>query len=66
MNYYCITFRLDYDHKFSKRYWEDFADSREHAVQLLVDYVRENFFPDSLFPPKVSILRIDEYLSVFK
>lgn len=66
MNHYCIIFRLDTDGKFGKRYWEDFADSRESAIQLLAEYVRDNLFPDNLFPPKIFILRIDEYLSVFK
>lgn len=66
MNHYCIIFRLDTDNKFSKRYWEDFADSRESAIGLLTDYVRSNLFPDNLFPPKIIIYRMDEYLSVFK
>lgn len=66
MNFYCITFRLDSDNKFSKRYWEDHAESRESAISLLTDYVRQNYFPDDLFPPKIIIYRMDEYLSVFK
>lgn len=65
MNYYIITFRLDSDNKFSKRRWESHADSREDAINLLTDYIRESFFPNDLFPPKVFILRMDEYLSVF-
>lgn len=66
MNYYTIIFRLDSDSRFARRRWEDFADSRKNAIDLLVDYCRENFFKDDLFPPRVLILKLDEYLSVFK
>lgn len=65
MNYYYIIFRLDSDNRFSRRLWEDFADSREDAIRLLAEYCLEKFFPGDLFPPKLVIIRLDEYLSVF-
>lgn len=66
MNYYIITYRLDSDNRLSRRRWEDFANNRDHAVELLVSYCRDTLFSDDLFPPKIIILKVDEYLSIFK
>lgn len=66
MNYYIIIYRLDSDNRFSRRRWEGFSESRDTAVESLVSYCRENFFQDDLFPPKIVILKLDEYLSIFK
>lgn len=66
MNYYIIIYRLDTDNRLSRRRWEDFSENRDSAVESLVSYCRDNFFSDDLFPPKITILKIDEYLSIFK
>lgn len=66
MNYYIITYRLKTDNRFSRRLWEDFSESRDSAITSLAEYCREHFFDGDLFPPQVLILKIDEYLSVFK
>lgn len=66
MNYYAIIYRLSSDNRFSRRLWEDFAENRDLAIESLVNYCRENLFGDDLFPPKVIILNLNEYLSVFK
>lgn len=66
MNYYIITFRLSSDNRFSRRRWEDFSETRESAIDSLVDYCRVNFYDGDLFPPQIVILKLDEYLSIFK
>lgn len=70
MNFYTITFRLDSDPRSSKRYWEGFADSKESAISILCIYSQTSIFNQSEFEgiptPGIQILRMDEYLSVFK
>lgn len=66
MNYYIITYRLSSDNKFSRRRWEDFSENRESAIEALVSYCRDSFFDGDLFPSQIVILKLDEYLSIFK
>lgn len=69
MNHYCITYRLDSDKRGDKRYWEDFADNKDHAIQLLSEYVIMKFrgSQTELFTsPQIIILSFSEYLDVFK
>ena len=68
MNYYYIVYRLDSDKKGSKRLWEDFANDKEHAIQLLSDYVVKKFYDGQtmLYGPKIIVLSFSEYLDVFK
>lgn len=69
MNYYHIIYRLDSDQRGSKRSWEDFADDKDHAVQLLAEYVLNKFNggQTELFnTPHIVILSFSEYLDVFK
>lgn len=68
MNFYCITYRLDSDKRGQKRYWEDFANNRDHAIELLSEYVFKNICggQTSLFDPKIIILLFSEYLDIFK
>lgn len=66
MNYYDIIYRLNTDNRFSRRRWEGFAENRDAVVNDLVDYCREHFFDGDLFPPQIIILKLDEYLSIFK
>lgn len=66
MNFYTITYRLNSDRRNQKRYWEDFAESRESAISALADYCQRTFFDGDLFSPGITIIRLDEYLSIFK
>lgn len=66
MNYYIITYRLSSDNRFSRRRWEDFSENRDSAIESLVSYCRDSFFDGDLFPPQIVILKLDEYLSIFK
>lgn len=66
MNYYMIIFRLSSDNRFSRRRWEDFSENRDSAIEALASYCRKNFFDGDLFPPQIVILKLDEYLSIFK
>lgn len=66
MNYYTIIYRLSSDNRFSRRLWEGFAEDRDSAIESLANYCLENFFGGDLFPPQVVILKLNEYLSVFK
>lgn len=69
MNLYSIVYRLDLDSRGAKRIWEDFANSKDHAIELLSDYVITKFRDGqaSLFDsPNIIILSFSEYLDVFK
>lgn len=68
MNYYCISYRLRDDPKGSKRYWEDSANSYDEALSLLSDYVVSTFYDGvpELFGVSFTVLKCDEYLSIFK
>lgn len=69
MNHYHITYRLDSDRRGDKRYWEEFANDKNHAIELLSEYVIQKFCDgqNSLFDsPQIIILSFNEYLDVFK
>lgn len=66
MNFYIIIYRLNSDSRNHKRYWEDFAESRDSAISALSEYCQKNFFDGDLFSLGITILRLDEYLSIFK
>lgn len=69
MNYYHIVYRLDSDKRGQKRSWEDFANDKNHAIELLSDYVITKFRDGQteLFnSPQIIILSFSEYIDVFK
>lgn len=69
MNHYCITYRLDSDKRGDKRYWEEFANDKNHAIELLSEYVinkTRDGQTDLFYTPQIIILSFSEYLDVFK
>lgn len=61
--FFCITYRLDTDHRDSRRYWEDFAEDYSSALRALSDHAAS--ITSSLFN-NIIVLSKSEYLSVFK
>lgn len=69
MNHYWVTYRLDTDKRGDRRYWEGFAEHKEHAIQILSEYVIKKYRggQTELFTsPQIIILSFHEYLDVFK